>query len=71
MIRWNLCEGGNVVNSFGNECWKADISYEAVLSRGLRKWTRNCRVETPYLPPRLPLPLGALLPFLEGFEGGA
>ena len=37
----------------------------------MRKWTRNCRVETPYLPPRLLLPLGSLLAFLEGFEGGA
>ena len=47
----NMCEGGTVVNSFEHECWKADISYEAVLSRGgLRKWTGNLCVETPYLP---------------------
>ena len=37
VIRWNMCEGGDVESSFGHECWKADISYEAVLSRGVAK----------------------------------
>ena len=41
---FHTAEGGNVVNSFDRECWKADISYEAVLRRGVAKmdWELSC-----------------------------